>query len=173
MSKQSTIWLVGMMGAGKTTIGPLLAKRLGCAYVDSDCEVEKDCGVSLVELFRTQGEEIFRRHECAVIARLSGLPLVVALGGGAIAQPGAGTQLAETGRIVYLRTRPETLNARLAGGGERPLLAGCAPEERLARLRVLLADREPYYAAAHVIVDTDERSAEEVVEQILGALVEA
>ena len=103
------MWLVGMMGAGKSAVGPALAQRLECDFVDSDAEIEREAGCSIAELFAAEGEPCFRERERAAIEKLAGRPAVVALGGGAPAQPGAGEWLAATGCVVYLRARPETL----------------------------------------------------------------
>jgi len=150
-----TIWLVGAMGAGKSAVGARLAERLGLAFQDADAEVERAAGARIAEIFAREGEAGFRSREHAAIERLAGCPAVVALGGGAIAQPGAAERLAATGTVVWLRARPETLAARVGDAGERPLLAGLAPSARLERLRALLAEREPCYATARIAVDTD------------------
>jgi shikimate kinase len=151
----STIWLTGMMGAGKSAVGRALAERLGLPFADSDAEVEARVGCSVREIFAREGEPAFRRHERDVLAAWAGRPAVVALGGGAIAQPGAVARLRAAGRVVYLRASPETLAARVGGGEGRPLLAGLDAAGRVERLRALLAEREIHYGRADVVVDTD------------------
>ena len=155
-----TVWLVGMMGAGKSAVGPLLAARLGLPFVDIDRAVEQTAGRSVAALFESEGEAGFRKREREAIEALAGNPEVVALGGGAAAQPGMADLLVASGRLVYLRARPETLAARLAQDGTRPLLAGLAAEQRLARIRDLLAEREPSYLRACLVLDTDALDAE-------------
>ena len=163
-----------MMGAGKSAVGPALARQLGHRFVDADAEVEREAGCSIAELFATEGEDVFRARERAAIDALAGEPVVVALGGGAIAQPGAGARLARTGTVVYLRARPETLLARLGDGRGRPLLEGVSPGDRLERVKALLAERAVAYESAALVIDTDDRSeatvADEVARRIKGGL---
>jgi len=158
------------MGCGKSTVGAALARRLCARFVDTDHQVAQQAGVSIPEIFADQGEAAFRRLERAAVDRVAGKPVVVALGGGAMAQQGMAEQLAGTGTTVYLRALPETLVERLGAAEERPLLAGLNREQRETRLRELLAEREVHYAAAKVSVDTDARDVEAVVEEIAGRL---
>ncbi len=159
------------MGAGKSVVGMRLARRLGRRFVDTDAEVERQAGTRVAAIFETEGEAGFRARERRAIEAVAGEPAVVALGGGAIAQPGAAARLAASGTMVYLRARPETLLARLGEAETRPLLreAGGA-EARRARLIELLAQREPRYAAARHVVDTDELDPEQVAERIARML---
>ena len=170
---RGTIWLTGMMGAGKSSVGPRLAVRLGKRFVDTDQEIEQGAGCSIADLFAREGEAAFRARERALIERLAGAPLVVALGGGAVAQPGALELLAARGTVVYLRARPETLLGRVADAETRPLLRGLSRRERLARLAALLAEREPHYASASIVVDTDGAEVEHVVERLAERLAAA
>lgn len=158
-----------MMGAGKSAVGRRLAARLGLAFVDTDAEIERRAGASVREIFEREGEAGFRGRERAAIEAVAG-PAVVALGGGAIAQPGAAEHLAARGTVVYLRARPETLLARVGDAEARPLLRGLPPEARRERLRGLLAEREAAYATASVIVDTDDLEVGAVAARIAGAL---
>jgi len=165
-----TIWLVGMMGAGKSAVGRALARRLGRPFYDADAEVEARSGLRVAELFAREGEAGFRRREREAIEALAGRPAVVALGGGAVAQPGARERLAASGRLVWLRARPETLLERVGEAEERPLLAGLGAEARLARLRELLAAREPHYAAADLALETDGREVEALAAELAAWL---
>jgi 3-dehydroquinate synthase len=165
-----TIWLVGMMGAGKSAVGRALARRLGRPFYDADAEVEARSGLRVAELFAREGEAGFRRREREAIEALAGRPAVVALGGGAVSQPGARERLAASGRLVWLRARPETLLERVGEAAERPLLAGLGAEARLARLRELLAAREPHYAAADLALETDGREVEALAEELAARL---
>jgi len=168
-SKPKPVFLVGMMGAGKSTVGPLLAKRLGRRFLDTDHEVEARAGRTIAAIFAAEGEARFRALEREAIERASGESAVVALGGGAIAQPGALERLKARGTLVYLSAPVERLLARIGDGADRPLLAGVAPAARLERLRELLAAREPFYAAADHAVDAT-GAPDEVVERIVEQL---
>jgi shikimate kinase len=155
-----------MMGSGKSTVGRALAARLGLSFVDTDAEIERATGRSVAEIFASDGEPAFRRRERAEIERWSGERAVVALGGGAIAQPGAPERLAASGTVVYLRADPETLLERIGEEATRPLLAGRDAAGRLARLSELLASRRSAYETAGLVVDTDGLSATQVVARL-------
>jgi shikimate kinase len=159
-----------MMGAGKTSVGQALALRLGRDFCDTDAEVERAARRSVAEIFQAEGEAGFRERERAAVARCLRGQGVVALGGGAIAEPETALLVSSTGTIVYLRARAETLLARVGLSDERPLLAGRSQDERLARLRELLAAREPAYSKARLRVDTDDCALEDVVEAIVSQL---
>jgi shikimate kinase len=165
-----TIWLVGMMGSGKSTVGAALASRLSCRFLDSDAEIERVAGVSVAEIFEREGEDSFRERERAVIAEWAGQPAVVALGGGAIAQPGAATRLARCGTVVYLRARPDTLLERIGEAETRPLLRGLGPDARRERLRALLDERRDAYESAALVMDTDDHGPEELASELAGRL---
>ncbi len=164
------IWLVGMMGAGKSAVGPLLACSLARRFVDTDVEIERLAGMAVSEIFSAEGERAFRDRERRLIEDLSGGSDVVALGGGAIAQPGADALLGRTGSVVYLKASANSLLGRLGDCSDRPLLHGLAPEERLARLETLLAERTSAYETAAIAIDTERRTVEAVVEEILRRL---
>ncbi len=166
------MWLVGMMGCGKSTVGPALAARLGCPFVDSDAHIERASGSTVAGIFANEGEAAFRRRERATIEELAGEPAVVALGGGAVAQPGVIERLTGSGCMVYLRAAPESLLARVGDGRGRPLLEGTDGPGRLERLRALLAERRAGYEQAAVVVDTDDRSVEAVAGEVAERLRE-
>ena len=155
-----------MMGAGKSSIGPRLAQRLGRRFVDTDAEVERSAGLRVAEIFEREGEAGFRRRERAAIEAAGGEGAVVALGGGAIAQPGARERLARSGLVVYLRARPETLLARVGDADERPLLRGLAPAAQQARLGELLEQRRDDYESAAIKIDTDGQPLDALVESL-------
>ena len=161
-----------MMGAGKSAVGRSLARRLGTRFVDTDDEVARRSGCSLGEIFGREGEAGFRERERRVIDEVAGEAAVVSLGGGAISQPGAAARLAAAGTVVYLRARPETLLARLGDGAGRPLLAKLDANEREARLGELAAERNAANETAAIVVDTDERSVDEVAERVAQRLAE-
>ena len=167
-----TLWLVGMMGAGKSAVGSRLAARLGRAFVDTDALVESVAGKSIAAIFADEGEASFRSLERAAIERVAGRPAIVALGGGAIAQPGVAERLSASGKVLYLRASPETLLARIGDADRRPLLAGLGAAERLSRVRELLQTREADYARATCVVDADDGDVDAVTDRILEALGE-
>ena len=172
MGDGSTVWLVGMMGAGKSAVGRELARRLGCPFLDADREIEAARGATIAEIFAREGEDAFRDLEREMVERLAGRPAVVALGGGALGRPEVRRLVAGVGTLVWLRARPETLLERIGACEARPLLAGLGAEERLERIRALLAAREADYAAAAVVVETDATTVGEVAERIARALAD-
>lgn len=165
------IYLVGMMGVGKSTVGALLADALGRGFVDTDLEVERAAGRSVSEIFEQQGEARFRVLERAAIEEaFERRPsAVIALGGGAIVQPEMLARLKDRGLIVYLSARPEALCDRIGDDGSRPLLAGLSAEARVARLAALLEARRPFYEQADHSIDA-EGDAAEVVRRICDVL---
>ncbi|MBA1273767.1 shikimate kinase AroK [Stutzerimonas azotifigens] len=166
---QNTI-LVGPMGAGKSTIGRLLAKELRLPFKDSDKEIEQRTGASIPLIFDVEGEQGFREREHAVIADLCRLEgLVLATGGGAVLRDDNRRALRAGGRVVYLCTSVEQQLDRTARDRNRPLLRAADPE---ATLRQLMAVRDPLYRCiADIIVETDERPPRLVVMEILDRLV--
>lgn len=160
--------LVGLMGAGKTTVGRLLAERLGRPFVDTDDLVEEEAGMTIPTLFAKKGERAFRSLESEAVRRVSALRgQVIAVGGGALSAPENATQLRMTGDLVWLDADPAVLAERVgAGAGDRPLLAGT--EDVAARLAELHRRRDSDYAAAAAFtVRTDGRAPEEIAEEIL------
>lgn len=146
--------LVGMMGSGKTTVGRMLADRLGRPFFDSDDEVEQATGHSVAEIFATDGEAAFRIEERRALeaAVASPAPAVVAVAGGAVLDPHNRAVIEGAGTVVWLRADPATLARRVGDGAGRPLLGDDPP----AALRRLAAERTPLYAqVADVVVDVD------------------
>lgn len=156
--------LVGLSGAGKTTVGRLVATALGGPFLDLDDEVQRRAGKTMPEIFREDGEPAFRALEAACGRdAFGGAAAVVAVGGGFF-EDAANRQLARTaGMAVYLRVAPATAAARLGGGGGRPLLENGAPAARLADL---LARREAGYLTADHVVETDGATADAVAGQV-------
>jgi shikimate kinase len=160
------ILLVGMMGAGKTTAGTLVAEKLGWEYLDSDAEVERTTGLTVPELFARDGEAAFRRAEADALRRAcaSGEPVVVAVAGGAVLSPENRTLLRASGRVIWLRARTETLVDRVGDGVGRPLLDG-DPAAALGRLDAV---RRPLYAeVANDTIDVDGLGPAEVAALII------
>lgn len=169
--KGSNIFLVGLMGAGKTTVGRLLARRLRLKFYDSDHEVERRCGVKVPIIFEIEGEGGFRAREQQVLAELTALQgIVLATGGGAIVDEENRRRLTACGTVVYLNARPEDLYERVRNDRNRPLLATPDP---LGRLRELHAVRDPLYrAAADLVVDTGLQSVPTLAHELLDKLEE-
>ena len=168
---RGNIFLVGMMGAGKTTLGKALARRLEAEFVDTDKILVERTGVPVATIFEIEGEEGFRRRETAVIAELARRDgCVVATGGGAVLSQENCTVMRAHGTVVYLRARIDSLWERTRHDSTRPLLA--TPDPR-ATLTALLEQRDPLYRdAAHLVVDTGSQSAATLVARVVNALRE-
>jgi shikimate kinase len=163
--------LVGMMGAGKSTVARLVAAKVRYPTVDTDELVARDEHMSVAEIFTEKGEDAFRAAESAVIARLANIegPLVVSVGGGAVLRPENRRAMRSLGTVVWLRARPATLAARLGRGEGRPLLVArgstLAPAETLSRLA---AERHDLYQeVADVTIDVDELSPRQAAARVL------
>jgi len=161
--------LIGLMGAGKSSVGLRLADHLRVPFSDSDAEVERAAGMSVAEIFAALGEPAFRDGERRVIARLlEGPPQVVATGGGAFMNAETRALIAERAVSVWLKAELDLLVARTAGRSHRPLLNKGNPRETLARL---IDERYPVYAEAAVHVESQpEQSHEAMAARIVAAL---
>lgn len=166
--KPRNIYLTGFSGTGKSTVGPTVARRLGFDFIDLDAEIERAAGRPVPEIFRADGEEAFRRLETEALRRLAARDrLVVATGGGVVLRPENRRLMAESGLVVCLEARPETIARRLeALAPTRPLLAGPDPAARIAGLKEY---RQPFYATADWVVQTDLLSPEEVAAEVIRA----
>ena len=160
--------LVGMMGAGKSSVGRRLAVRLGVPFIDADAEIEKAAGMTITEIFAAHGEPYFRAGETRVIARLleSG-PQVLATGGGAFMNAETRSAIRAKGISVWLRATLEVLSRRIKRRGDRPLLKGADPAETLRRL---LEERDPVYVEADLIVESRDVPHETIVDEILAGV---
>ncbi len=163
------IILVGPMGAGKSTIGRLLAKELRLPFRDSDKEIEQRTGASIPLIFDVEGEQGFREREHAVIEALCEMQgVVLATGGGAVLRPDNRRLLQSGGRVIYLCTSVEQQLDRTARDRNRPLLQASNPREILTNL---MAVRDPLYREiADIVILTDERPPRLVVAEILEQL---
>ncbi len=159
------IFLVGMMGAGKTTVGRLLAKHLHKTFHDSDHEIERRTGVNIPLIFEIEGEAGFRARETAVIDDLAKLDdIVLATGGGAVLSPHNRETLSRDGAVVYLRATPDDLWARTRHDKSRPLLQTPDPH---AKLRELFRQRDPLYRAiADIVIDTGKQSVHGLIHRL-------
>lgn len=156
--------LIGLPGSGKSTVGPLVAERLGLPFVDIDAVIVRREGRPVPVIFAEHGEAAFREMERREVrALLEREPSVLAPGGGWAAQPGVVAEARERALVVYLRTTPATASRRV-GPGNRPTLMGGDPGELM---RDLLRDRESAYLEADETVDTDGREPAAVVEEVL------
>ncbi len=163
-----SIALVGLMGAGKSTVGRRLASRLGLPFSDVDREIEQAAARSVAEIFESFGETAFREGERRVIARLvEGPPQVIATGGGAFIDARTRALLLDSCTVIWLDSDPAMLAERVARRDHRPLLRGKDP---LLYLRALAAERNPFYAQAHIALRSEDMPHEEMVERIVQAL---
>lgn len=162
------IVLVGMMGAGKTSVGRHLAQKLGLPFIDADSEIESAAQATITEIFARDGEAAFRNGERRVIARLLDGPVcVLATGGGAFMTPETRAKIHERAISVWLRADLDLLTRRVGRRRDRPLLNHGNPRDTLARL---LAVRNPVYAEADIVIDSGEQTPDEVAEALIAAL---
>jgi shikimate kinase len=166
------LFLVGMMGAGKTTVGRHLASRLGKSFYDTDREIETRTGVRVAVIFDVEGEAGFRRREAEVVDRITGLDnIVLATGGGAVLDPQSRENLRTRGFVIYLHAQPRSLWQRTRNDKSRPLLQGGDP---LQRLEALYSIRDPLYRGiADLVIDTGRQSINALLAQVLEKFGEA
>jgi shikimate kinase len=169
VTRKCNIILVGMMGAGKSTVGRVLARRLKRAFHDSDQEIEARCGVRIPVIFDIEGEAGFRARESQVLEALCALEgIVLATGGGAVLSAGNRRRMAESGTVVYLHGRPPDLWQRVRHDRNRPLLAGAEPR---AKLEELYIERDPLYReVADLVLDTGRQNVQALARELLPRL---
>ena len=165
---QRSVVLVGMMGAGKSSIGRRAALRLGLPFVDADTEIEKAAGMTITDIFTTRGEAEFRAGEARVILRLlDGGPQVLATGGGAFTNADTRAAIGAKGISIWLKAEFDVLMKRIRRRHDRPLLKS---EDPGAMLRKLLEQRDPIYALADLTVQSREVMHDRIVDEIVSAL---
>ena len=160
--------LVGMMGAGKSSIGRKLAQRLNLHFVDADTEIEQAAGMSISEIFARHGEAYFRAGEARVITRLlDGGPQVLATGGGAFMHPQSREAIRAKAVSIWLKAEYDVLMKRIKRRNDRPMLKTCDPGETLRRL---MQERDPVYAEADVTVHSRDVPHEIIIAEIISAV---
>ncbi len=169
MIKNENIILVGLMGAGKSTIGRNIAKRLNKDFYDSDRVIEERTGVDISTIFEIEGEQGFRDREEQVIEELCQMNnVVIATGGGSILRERSRKNMRKHGHVVYLRTSAELLYSRIRYDKSRPLMQTSSP---LDTLKKLLSDREPYYLElADTIIKTGKQKAGVIIRRLEESL---
>jgi shikimate kinase len=152
--QRGNLYLVGLPGAGKSTLGRMLARRLGLIFVDADAELEARLGVTIPTIFEIEGEDAFRDREEATLADLVlRTGIVLATGGGVVIRARNRLRLRENGTVLYLHADPSTLRERTRRSRHRPLLIAADP---LARLAELYAQRDPLYReVAHSVIESE------------------
>lgn len=165
------IVLIGFMGTGKTSTGRALSQRLGKAFIDLDQYIEEAAGETIPQMFEQRGEAYFRAREREAVEQVAGRQnAVISTGGGTVKDPINVSLLKRRGVMVCLTARPETILARTAHTGERPVLDGEDTGDRLLAIERLLKERERFYAQADFSVDTSDVSPMQVTERIVRAL---
>jgi shikimate kinase len=160
--------LIGMMGAGKSTIGRRMAARLRLPFLDADTEIETAAGMSISDIFETHGEPHFRDGEARVIARLlDGGPAVIATGGGAFMREETRSRVRDKAVSIWLKADAEVIMKRVRRRSDRPLLQNADPEATVGRL---LSEREPVYATADLTILSRDIPHDKIVDECIDAL---
>ena len=162
---KSNLILIGFMGTGKTSLGKLLAEKLGRGFIDIDQKIEQDAGLSIPQIFEKYGEKYFRELEKNAVKEITQRRgLVIATGGGTIKDEENLRLLKSSGVIVCLTTEPEEILRRTERRGERPMLD--AEEDRLTTIKKLLAERQQFYSQADYTIDTTDWSPLQIMNDI-------
>jgi len=170
VEERARIALIGLRGAGKTTLGRRLAEKRGLRFVELDAEVERAAGVPLAELFVLYGQASYRRHErrCLDALLAQDEPMVIATGGGIVTQAEAFDVLLSNCRVIWLKAKPEEHMARVIAQGDRRPMAGNT--EAMDDLKQLLANREKLYGRAHVVIDTSGKTVAQAFRLLADAV---
>lgn len=165
------LYLIGMMGSGKSTVGKLLAQRLEYRFIDTDAAIEKICAQSISEIFQTAGEAEFRDIETQVLADISAYTRLVVSTGGGIATKLENWNHLQQGLVVWLDVSVDVLVERLRGDTTRPSIANTRPEELHNKLSSILAERHDRYAAADLRISiAAETPTPEIIDRIFAAI---
>lgn len=168
---RDNIFLIGFMGAGKSTVARALAERLHCPLVEMDQQIVKEQGMTINEIFDKYGEDRFREIESQLILDLGqGEAAVISCGGGVVVRPQNTEYMKKSGRIVYLQASPRTVYERVKDSSDRPILKGHMNVEYIAQL--MEKRRALYEAAAELTIVTDKKMADEIAGEILNRLEE-
>ncbi len=171
--KEKKVYLIGFMGAGKSTVAPILAENLGLEWVDTDEMIEEREGLSIPEIFEYYGETRFRELEREIIDEVSrSEPKVVAVGGGAPMDEANWELMKSTGVLVYLEIGPGEVMNRIGADGKRPLLAGLSEERKREKVNKLLKKRHPRYNKADHVIYSNGTKASELANEISSKLKE-
>lgn len=163
-----TIILTGMMGAGKTTIAKLLAKKFNIKSIDIDSLIEQNEGAKISEIFSNKGEEYFRKIEKETIKNIfTPENLIISLGGGAFESNETREFLLKNSYVIYLQTSPEIIFERIKSNTERPLLCGNMSVEKISEI---LEKRIENYQSATYTITTDNKTPNQITEEIIGVL---
>jgi shikimate kinase len=174
--KNKIIYLAGFMGAGKSTVGPILANTLGWDFYDLDKVIEEKAGKKIKEIFEKNGEPFFRTLESETLRELSkGENLIISLGGGTMVSEANLKLLKETGNIIYLKVTPETLYKRLRFKKDRPALTASLPEnpskeEFMTKIYALMDARKAFYEKADLTIEADHTSVGKTVDLIANLI---
>ncbi|MGI6537384.1 MAG: shikimate kinase [Caldicoprobacterales bacterium] len=164
-TNKNRIFLIGFMGTGKTTIGQILAKNIGMEWLDLDCLIEQQVGETISDIFTSRGERWFRNKETEILEKVSRKPnIVLSTGGGVVLNPNNIELMKKKGMVVALTAEVNTLWERLKGNSNRPLLQGKNPKNALVQLYI---ERETFYNKGHFSIQVDNRSPENIAEDII------
>jgi len=163
---KGNVILIGFMGTGKTSLGKLLATKLGRGFIDLDQKIEHNAGMTITEIFAAHGEEYFRNLEREAVREVTTKKnLVIATGGGTVKDPDNLRLLKSSGVIICLTTEPEEIFLRTMRRGERPVLDSSG-DERLQTIKTLLAERQQFYSQADYTIDTTDWSPLQIMNDI-------
>ena len=171
--KNTQLYLIGFMGAGKTTVGKLLAEKLNRPFVDIDDVIEKKTDLTIPLIFEKYGEDYFRKFETDVLERIAKYPdNVIATGGGIILKAKNRETMKKTGITIYLRCDPATLYQRIKNSTHRPLLKSINNSPLVQLIETMLQQRQPFYETADIILDAnDDRAPREIASTIIQQLL--
>jgi len=166
---ENVLILTGFMGSGKSSVGKIVADRIGCRFIDLDAEIVAVAGCSINDIFAGESEQGFRIRESSQLEKAlsTGERCVVATGGGVVIASANRTLMHRWGTVINLKVTLGQVMARLKGNSDRPLLAG---EDAAKRAEALMSEREQFYADADIRIDTDGKSVEDVAAEILCRL---